>query len=93
MEDRTICPRHAPHAVARTVDDVVVLLDLTTEVYYSLNDVGARVWDLADGQHAVAAIVDVLASEYDAARDQISDDVQALIEELAAEGLITWDGR
>ena len=93
MEERIICPRHAPHVVAKTVDDVVVLLDLTTEVYYSLNDVGARVWELADGQHAVAAIVDALADEYDAGRDQISEDVHALIEQLAAEGLITWDGR
>lgn len=83
-------PRRATHVVAKTIDDVAVLLDLTNETYYSLNDVGSRVWELADGQRTITAIVDTLVSEYDAAPDQIREDVDNLLADLASEGLLTW---
>ena len=89
--DEARCPHHAPHVVAKTVDDTAVLLNLSNEIYYSLNEVGSRVWELADGQRSIAAIVDVLAGEYDAARDQIREDVHDLLANLAAEGLVVWD--
>lgn len=89
--DEASCPRHAADVVAKTIDEVAVLLNLTNEMYYSLNEVGARVWELADGQRSIAAIVDAVAAEYDADRNQIRDDVQSLLAELAAEGLVSWD--
>lgn len=87
----TYRPQHATHVVAKTIDEVAVLLNLTNEMYYSLNEVGARVWELADGQRTIATIVDTLAGEYDAERGQIAEDVRSLLAALAAEGLITWD--
>lgn len=91
VEDGTRCPRHAPNVVVRTVEGAAVLLDLTTEMYYSLNEVGTRVWELVNGQRPIVAIVDVIANEYDAERSQISEDVRGLLGELTTEGLITWD--
>ena len=89
--DETRCPCQGTQVVAKTVDDVVVLLDLTTEMYYSLNEVGSRIWALADGRLSVEAIVDTLAGEFDAERGQIREDVESLLSQLAAEGLITWE--
>jgi hypothetical protein len=89
--DERRCPRQGTQVVAKTVDDAVVLLDLTTEMYYSLNEVGSRIWALADGRRSVATIVDTLAGEFDAERGQIREDAEDLLSQLAAEGLITWD--
>lgn len=76
--------------VARTLDDETVLLNLTTEEYYSVNEVGTRVWELADGEHTVAAIVDVIVTEYEAERSEVAEDVLALLDELVAEKLVRF---
>ena len=40
----------------RRVDDEIVILDLRTRAYYSLNEVGARIWELlADGRSPESA--------------------------------------
>jgi pyrroloquinoline quinone biosynthesis protein D len=84
------CPQHAEHVVARTLDDDTVLLNLHTEEYYSLGDVGSRIWDLVDGKRTVAEIVDVIAAEYTADRAEVTKDTCDLLEDLAREGLICW---
>lgn len=84
-------PRQTEQVVASELDGEAVLLNLTTEEYYSLNDVGTRMWELTDGQHTIGDIVETILSEYDAERDAVTADVLALFDELAEEGLITWD--
>ena len=37
----------------------------TPAQYFSLNEVGGRVWDLCDGSHSVATMAEVLCDEYD----------------------------
>jgi Coenzyme PQQ synthesis protein D (PqqD) len=65
-----------------------LLLDPASGNYFSLTDVGARIWELCDGQHTLDEIADALAGEYDAARETIHADAHALLDELAAEGLL-----
>lgn len=49
---------------------------------------GARIWELCDGQRTVREIADALADEYDAAPEEILPDAVELIDELSAEGLL-----
>lgn len=83
-------PTRAEGIVARTMEGQAVLLDLSTEEYYSLNEVGSRIWELADGEHTVAAMVDTIVAEYEAEREQVSADVLDLLDELSEEGLVSW---
>ena len=81
-------PRRRDHVLAQKSGDAVVLLDSETGRYYRLDDVGARIWQLADGSRSVAAIGSVLADEYDAPAERIEADAIELLAELAAEELI-----
>lgn len=83
-------PQHAEHVVARTLDDETVLLNLHTEEYYSLDDVGSHIWQLVDGNRTVAQIVDAVVAEYAADHAQVTTDTCDLLDELAREGLISW---
>src|SRR5919109_1239412 len=64
------------------------ILDLKSGEYYGLNAVGARIWNLIQEPKAVHEILSVLVEEYDVEPDRCRRDLVALIEELAAKGLI-----
>lgn len=87
MADR---PQRAENVVARTLDGEAVLLDLASEEYYSLNEVGSRIWELADGEHSVDDMVAAIVAEYEAERAQVEEDVLDLLDELGREGLVSW---
>jgi pyrroloquinoline quinone biosynthesis protein D len=52
------------------------------------DETALEVLRLLDGARSVAAIVDDLAARYDAPREEIAADVTALLEELAAKGVV-----
>ena len=74
--------------LAQQVEGQAVLLDIQSGEYFSLNDVGGRVWDLCDGTRTVAEVADAICSEYDVALSTAVDDTGALIEDLAGAGLV-----
>jgi hypothetical protein len=65
-----------------------VLLDIDSGEYFSLNDVGGRVWELCDGTRTVGAIADALCAEYDVPRDTAVADARDLLASLAEAGLV-----
>jgi Coenzyme PQQ synthesis protein D (PqqD) len=83
-------PMQAPGVSAQTLDGETVLLNVITEDYYSLDDVGSRIWELLDGQHTVAEIVATITTEYAADQAEVTKDVRDLLDDLVGEGLVTW---
>jgi coenzyme PQQ synthesis protein D (PqqD) len=83
--------RHAEDVLATKTGDTLVLLDSRGGEYYSLEGVGARIWELADGTRSVADIAAELDHEYDAPRTTIESDALELLFDLAAEGLVEGD--
>lgn len=65
-----------------------VILNLKSGVYYGLNAVGGRVWQLLQEPRTVAAIRDTLLEEYEVDRDSCDRDLLALLQELATAELI-----
>jgi hypothetical protein len=66
----------------------VVMLNLTHGSYYGLDGVGARVWSLIQSPQPVAAVRDVIQSEYAVDTTRCESDLLVLLEELAAAELI-----
>ncbi len=66
----------------------VAILDLKAGVYYGLDDVGARIWNLIQEPKAVSEIRDTLLQEYDVEADRCERDLLALLQRLADEGLV-----
>jgi pyrroloquinoline quinone biosynthesis protein D len=85
MDER---PRRRDGLLAQRAADSRVVLDPASGRYYALDEVSARIWDLCDGSRSVAAMVDDLAAEYDAPREEIEADVLSFLAELAGEGLV-----
>ena len=80
--------------VYRDVDDTVVMLDLRTQHYLSLNESGAELWPLITRGAQRDELVDALRDRFGLSDDDAARDVGALIEQLAAAGLLErGDGR
>ena len=81
-------PRITEGIIFKTVGEEMVLLDLQRGVYYGLDAVGARVWELLSQEVAPAEIIERITGEYEVDRATVERDVAALLEQLLEKGLI-----
>lgn len=81
-------PRRRDDVLAQAAGDTVVLLTRDTGEYYTLNEVGGRIWELADGTRTVADIARALSEEYEAPAEVIQIDALEILDELASEHLL-----
>jgi hypothetical protein len=65
----------------------LVILNLRDGVYYSLEEVGARVWMMLREPVAVRELCAAIVREYDVAADRCEADVRSLLASLIAHGL------
>ena len=65
-----------------------VILNLKSGVYYGLNEVGNRTWNLIQKPETVKGIKNTLLEEYDVEPESCEQDLLALLQELEAVGLI-----
>ncbi|MFC9707574.1 lasso peptide biosynthesis PqqD family chaperone [Paenibacillus sp. NPDC056933] len=65
-----------------------VMMSIHTGKYYNLGSTGGRIWDLLSEEQTLAALVEVLASEYDIEPAVCQDQVVQFLEHLTQEGLI-----
>ena len=84
-----------PAVIFRTLPDGAVLLHTASEVYYGLNAVGARVWELLPpAAFDLDELCARLSAEYpDADPSDIRSDVLDLLVELREAGLVTERAR
>lgn len=87
--------RQSSPVLATAQGDELVLLDLKRERYFTLNDVGSRVWALLGSGSTRDEIASVIAREYDVRSDDagnlVAADVGRLLAELHAAGLVVAD--
>jgi hypothetical protein len=81
-------PRQNPETAARVINDATFILHAETSVLSSLNEVGARIWELTDGARSVGQIAAAIESEYDIDLAKAEADVSAFMDELVKQGLI-----
>jgi len=65
-----------------------VILDLEEGVYYGLDKVGTRIWQLIDTPVSIMKIINTIYEEYDVTREQCTKDTINLLENLAQHNLI-----
>ena len=83
-------PTRNPKVIFKALATGAVLYSTEEEVYFGLNPVGVRVWELLPPAHqSLDEIVGVIASEYPGVgEDVIRADVSELIDELIKLGLL-----
>ena len=64
------------------------ILQMESGKYYSLNPVGARVWQLLASPKQVSELLATVLAEYEVPADRCRADLLALLQKLQAAGLI-----
>jgi len=83
--------RAAPDALAATLSDGAVLLNLRTKRYFSLNETGTRIWQLLLEGRTEEEIVHALTAEYDVPDTVARDEMRTVIASLRDCALIEHD--
>lgn len=78
----------APDVLMQTVVGESVLLDLRSQKYFGLNEVGTRAWQLLQETGDPAAVQARLATEYNVDAGQLERDLDELFERLLRAGLV-----
>jgi len=82
-------PHPDPSVVSQIVETEAVLVQPARGKVKVLNEAGARIWALMDGQRCIQDIAAVLAQEYDIPPETACTDALAFVEDLFIRGLVT----
>ncbi len=93
MNQLALIYRKNPDIVARKVIDELILVPVGRQAgdlnsIYTLNEVGARTWELIDGKRRVAEIRDQLVEEFDVSEKNAEEDLLILLQQFHEIGAI-----
>src|SRR5829696_5209881 len=78
----------AESQVSSDLGEEIAILDFKAGIYFGLDNVGARVWQLVQKPKKVSEIRNALLEEYEVGSDRCERDLIALLRRLASEDLI-----
>lgn len=70
------------------LQEEVVILNLDSERYFGLDDVGARILSVLATSETIEAAYESLLEEYDVDREVMRDDLLELVKSLAQYGIV-----
>jgi len=76
------------HTLVQELSGEAVLLELSRGVYFGLDEVGTRIWQLLGDGRSLQETVTALVDEYDVTEQQGAEDLLALVRELEERRLI-----
>jgi hypothetical protein len=77
-----------PSVLSREVGGETVLLNLESGVYYGLDVVGTRAWNLLAQSKSLEDVCSIMVDEYDVAPDVLLRDLTALVRDLCEKRLL-----
>jgi hypothetical protein len=84
--------RHRDGVLVQEAHGKTVLLRMEDGAYFTLEDVGAEVWGLCDGERDFDAVVVAVCDVFDAPVEVIRADVRAFVDEMVDERLLDAGG-
>jgi hypothetical protein len=83
--------RADPNVLSRKVGEETVLVQLDRNEVFALNVTGARFWELLSSGSSRAEAVDTMLIEFEVTRPELESEVESLVDELVAKGLVFRD--
>lgn len=83
----------SPEVISQEVSGETVLLDLESEHYFGLDEVGTRIWQLIKETDNLQTIFQTLLAEYDVSEERLTQDLDKLLTEIAELGLVQLEQR
>ena len=78
----------ADDVVSCDLDGEAAILNLKDGVYYGLDPVGAKIWNLIQKPMILNNVLQLIMEEYDVDKDTCKGDLLELVEELLDNGLV-----
>lgn len=78
-----------PDVICRVLEGEAVLLRLDAGIYYGLDPVGTRIWELIGELGALRLVFEAVRGEYDVDEEPLERDLLQLVADLCANGLGT----
>ena len=75
----------------RILGDEAVILNVGTGVYFGLDEVGTRMWQLMSEHGSTDKVVETMLNEYEVEEAQLRADMENLIAQLSEKGLVKVD--
>ncbi len=79
----------SPDVISQEVSGETVLLDLESENYFGLDEVGTRIWQLIQEKGRLRDVYDTLLAEYEVSEEQLRSDLENLVSEIEKLGLVS----
>ncbi len=73
---------------AQEVDGEMVLLDMNSENYFGLDEVGTTIWQAMQEKETLQDVYDAMIEQYEVAPDVLENDLLEFAEKLRESGLI-----
>lgn len=86
MNPRTV--RKPEHVVMRELEGEAILLNLETERYFGLDEIGTRMWTELVALPSVEGACEVLEREFEVEPAVLRRDVDELVDQLVESGLL-----
>ena len=86
----------SPQSTVRICEDIlfnnlqgeVVILNPKSGIYFGLDPVGSRAWQLIQEQGRLGPVRDAMLKEYEVSAERLWEDLQKLVTRLADNGLV-----
>lgn len=77
-----------PEQVSCALGDESAILNMKNSVYYGMNAVGTRIWNMLGEPRSIVQLRDALVDEYEVEPARCEEDLLHLLEKMRTEGLI-----
>lgn len=84
---------NSDEVAGEVVESEAILINFGTGMYYTLDKVGADVWQLLEGSHTVAEMTPIIAERYGVDADRVARDLDRVVQSLLDERLVVPDGQ
>jgi len=73
---------------AQKVDDEMILLDMKSENYFGLDEVGTAIWQGIENNETLKDVLDTLLEEYEVESSVLENDIISFVQKLQDSGLV-----
>ena len=88
MQDIPEAVKLADSALVQKVSDEMVILDVNSGQYYTLNEVAADMVELLKSGNSVSNVVNAICAQYDAQESEVKTDLHELLVTLLDKKLV-----
>jgi len=85
---RDIYPLRSQDVAYRIINDKAILVALKGGKIYSINSLGARIWEKLDGTNSLDEIATSISKSFKVEKSQVLADSFEFIEELKSKGIL-----